>query len=468
MECFGNEVSETRIRAIFGVALLILILGIALYQSNLGGAPFSERVPQFSIRIADFMPMLRPDFDSSSYANNWQRALDDLKQASPNGEITHVQLRLFWHVYPLNRSTWEYPELGAHDGGSQQAIMENWQSWIFGSPPPTFSPSAAERIHNAGFNLEICLATAWYSAEGLGAIADAIPSVFGDGGREANAPEYPFDGELFLQNYMDNCLRPLAQFLAASPNFQNGDIFMIGFEMGYSTSDFVWSHNKRWLSMIKEVRQIFDNAGKQDILLTFDHSGWYNDAGLGHDAVALLSDNPPSTPGISGAKYLAALDFISISFWIRHLRESEVPTTWSDSDIDWVVNKAWYNCSRWFKAGTGHDGVSGVFGRNLIADFAALSQVMNNKKILLNTGWENGHYTLVSWYAGEYDDQAQRVAWMAQIRALGNNEWCAGQDFERYVADKSATVRVDASWRNSPAQDGIITEIRRTLNNING
>ena len=37
--------------------------------------------------------------------------------------------------------------------------------------------------------------------------------------------------------------------------------------------------------------------------------------------------------------------------------------------------------------------------------------------------------------------------------ALGNNSWCAGQDFERYAGDKSAEPdRIDNLWRNAPAQ----------------
>jgi len=425
------------------------------------------RVKKFGFRIADIMvDLIPPNFDDSWYENYWQQCLDDLVVASQNGETTHVQLRLFWRIDPTNRTTWEYPELGAGDApsGGQDLVMQHWQSWIFGEPEPRYDPCAAERIHNAGLNLEICMSTSWYP--GNGTLADVLYSVFGWDGREANAPEYPFDGELFLLNYMDNCLRPLAQFLANSSYFLDGDIFMLGFEMGYPTADFTWLHNERWISMINEIRQIFRSAGKS-VVLTIDHSGWYNDWGLGHDAVALLSDNPPSLPGISGATYLAELDFISLSFWLEMLRDEDIPDVWDESYIDSIVVPAWYSCPRWFKTGTGHDAVPSEYGRNFIADFGALSQVMNGKKILLNTGYSNEHYTLV--HSGRRsgdspDSMAQKVAWVGQIRALGNNSWCAGQDFERYVLDKAVYPdHIDNSWRNAPAQDAIIEEIQAIL-----
>ena len=416
-------------------------------------------VPQFGLRIADMMvDIVRPNFDDNAYATMWQSALNDLKAASPNGEINYVQLRIFWKVDPNTRSTWEFPTLGSNDY-TQQTVMNNWQRWLFGIGDPSlaYGPSAAERIHNAGFRLEICLSTCWNPA---GTLADSIPSVFGWDGREANAPQYPFDGELFLKNYMDNNLRPVAQFLANNSNFKSGDIFMLGFEMGYPTSDFTWTHNPTWTAMIDEVRQIFINAGKT-IVLTVDHSSWYDDFGLGYEAVKLQNPNATitkATPGISGASYLGDLDFISISFWNPILKSTQIPATWSDADIPWVTD-AWRNDQNFFKVGTGHDGVPGQYGRDFIADFGALSAVLQGKKILMNTGYSNTH-SILSRSGGSFDNQAQRVAWASQIRAIRDQNWSAGQDFERYTKNKYQSSDIDDSWRNAPAQQAIIDEIR--------
>lgn len=404
----------------------------------------------FGVRIADMMvDILFPNFDSSSYASSWQRALDDLAKASSNREITHVQLRIFWEIDPDNRTSWEYPQLGSLDS-TQQQVMNNWKKWLFGSPAPTYGPSAAERIHNAGFKVELCLAVPW---TGSGTLSDAV-DVFGWGGRES---DYNFNGELFLQNYWQNCLKPVAEFLASSPNFGDGDIFMLAFEIGYPTADFTWLHNDAWKNIISNVRQIFVDAGKPNVQLTIDQNAWYNDSGLGDDACALLTDNLPDLPGLSGAKYLADLDFISISFWLPILRTSDIPATWTDADIDWVAD-AWRNNKNFFKVGTGHDGVSGVYGRDFIADFDALSRALNNKKVLMNTGYVNSHNTLAGG-GGSFDNQAQRVAWAAQIRAVRNQTWCAGQDFERYTSNKATTTSIDTSWRNAPAQEIIMQEI---------
>jgi len=422
------------------------------------------RVNQFGFRIADMMvDLLSPNLDDRYCANSWQQGLDDLKTASPNGEITHVQLRTFWKIPNISdQTTWNTPLLGAYDepNGGQQAMVDNWKNWIFGSPTePAYEPCVAKRIHNAGFKLEFCLSTAW---TGNGTIADSIP-VFND----RNESDYPsFNGELFLQNYMDNCLIPVTQFLASSPNFLSGDIFMLSFEMCYPYCDFAWSHNEKWTSIIQTVRDIFRAAGKS-VPLTIDHNSWYNDFGLGYNAVKLLNADAPidaETRGISGASYLKELDFISLSFWLELLREEDIPTTWNDTHIDTLVLPAWSNCPRWYKVGTGYNSVPGQWGRDFLADFGALSKVMNDTKILLNTGWENGHETL--YYSGRlsggsYDNEAQKVAWAGQVRAVRKQSWCAGQDFERYCEDKQSDPSlIDTSWRKSIAEAAIIQEIR--------
>jgi len=460
---------------IFALTILFLhdtsnaLLSKSTSISSEGSIFIPERfyVKPFGFRIADMMvDLLPPNFDDGGLSTAWQAALDDLASASSNGEITHVQLRTFWRVDPNNRSTWENPELGALDEERmQQAMCENWKKWVFGSPEPTYGPCAAKRIHDAGFKLEFCLSTAWNP--GVGTLADSIP-VWGWGGREA---DYNFDGELFLQNYMDNCLRPIAQFLASSQNFQNGDIFMLSFEMNYPTADFTWSHNEKWRSIINVTRGIFREAGKS-IVLTIDHSGWYDDFGLGYDAVKLLNSSAPILAvekGISGASYLGELDFISLSVWLPLLpyNSSLIPATWNDSDIPWVTD-LWFNNPCFFKVGTGYNGISGVYGRDFIADYRALSSIMQGKKILMNTGWRNGHGELTRSLIGGADNQEQRVAWAAQLRAINDPQsnmtvWCAGQDFERYCRDKAMQPDyIDTSWRKAPAE-AIIIEIIREI-----
>ena len=166
-------------------------------------------VKPFGFRIADMMvDLLPPDFDDKWYSAAWQAALDDLASASPNGEITHVQQRIFWRVDPADRSTWEYPQLGSNDP-SQQNVMNNWTRWFFGAgdQPLVYGPSAAQRIRQAGFKLELCMSTCWNP--GVGTLADAIP-VWRWGGREA---DYNFSGELFLDNYLNNVLLPVVNLV---------------------------------------------------------------------------------------------------------------------------------------------------------------------------------------------------------------------------------------------------------------
>lgn len=423
---------------------------------------------KYAYRIADFMvDILSVNLDNQIYASAWQQALDDLKTASPNREITHVQLRTFWRIPDVtDQATWNYPELGAYDV-IQQAMCDNYKKWVFGYPTdPTYGLCAAKRIHDAGFKLEFCLAPGW---TGTGTIADSVP-VF-DNKNEADYPA--FNGETFLTNYMDNVLRPTAQFLASDANFQNGDIFMLTFEMCYPYGDFCWNHNARWISMIEEVRQIFANAGKSGVLLTIDINAFWDDFGLGYDGLQVLinkglaQNNPISSTikGFTGATYLSHLDFISISHWLKVLTSAQIPATWTESDIDSLIIPAFSNNLNWYKAGTGHGMAPGVLGRDIIQDFWAINQILG-KPIITNVGYANVHTVLTNplSYSGVIDNMAQKVAWMAQIRAFGNQSWCAGQDFERYCHDKQAyPTRIDTSWRKALAEASIIQEISNAL-----
>jgi len=374
-------------------------------------------------------------------------------------------MRIWYHYDVDNQTDWNYPRLGSNDSG-QSPIMEQWKRWYFGEgdPPLAYGPCAAERIHQKGFKFEFCISAAWNP--GQGTMADVTP-VFGWGAKESDYPQ--FNGTLFLQNYMDNVLRPTAEFLANNATwFQNGDIFMLSFEMVYPTADFVWSHNAEWKSMISTVRNIFRAAGKI-IVLTIDHSGWYDDFGLGYNSVKLLNSSAPilvEEQGISGASYLGELDFISLSWWLPVLLSGDVPERWADEDIPWVAD-AWFNNKNGFKVGTGYGGIPGEYGRDYIADIRAFSQVMG-KKVLMNSGHENRH----GWIAWDRsipitaDSMEQRVAWAAQLAAIGDprsnfTAWCAGQDFERYCRDKAAQPDyIETSWRNAPAQEAIIEGIR--------
>ena len=459
-------------KKIFIFLLFILFLVRPVYAVN---------VNQYGIRIADFMvDILPPNLGNQYYANEWQKALDNLTTASPNGEITHVQVRTFWRIANVtNQTSWNYPEFGANDGpsGGQQMMCDNWKKWVFGYPTePTYGPSIAERIHNAGFKLEFCLGTAW---AGTDTMAGVIPVLHDQ--PEANYPS--FDGELFLQNYMDNVLRPTAQFLASNPNFKDGDIFMMSFEMSYPVAQFSWNHNAKWISMIDEIRQIFVNAGKPRVLLTIDTNGWWDDFGLGAAGLQKLIDAglAPNNQfvagdiravGISGATYYSHLDFLSTSHWVGLLTTSQVPTTWDESYVDSLIIPAWHNDLQWVKAGTGHGMISGQPGRDVINDYWAVSQALGIP-VLTNTGWTNGHAHMASGNpagggGGSYDNMAQKVAWMAQIKAIGNNSWSAGQDFERYCEDKSTGTSVSTSWRNSIAQPAIIQGIRDILQGLSG
>ena len=430
-------------------------------------------VRPFGFRIADMMAdLIRPNFDDKAYAGYWEAALADLATASPNGEITHVQIRIWWNLPALpgegTAEDWIAPRLGTRDGG-QQPTMDNWKRWLFGyiesgDPPLAYGPSAIERIHQAGFKFEFALSGAWE-----GDVVKPEPARYYY--NEEDFPEWMALGgyDTFLENYKNNVLLPVADFI--KDYLEDGDIFCIGFEPVHIGSDIVYRHNEKWIEVIHAVRQVFVDAGK-NIYLTLDHCGWWgNDAYLGYNAVKLLDPGAPLTSevqGISGATYLGELDFISVSWWIPQIPAGKVPTVWSDDDIPWLAD-SWYHYELEPKVGTGYGGVPAVYDRNLVADIWALAQVMDTK-ILLNTGYWNAHGRIAQAATGEPDAMEQRVAWASQVRALARDsrsnytEWCAGQDFERYARDKAAQPDyMDTSWHNSLAQEAIIEEIQAIL-----
>ena len=470
---------------ILGALTLITLAGasgINIYETSLrstGSISYSKTVEPFGLRIADMMAdLLQPYFDDAWYPVYWKEALDDLATASPNGEITHVQMRIWWTLSDglIN------PVLGSKDGGPQTRIMENdnWKRWYFGYIAPgqqslLYGPSAIERIHAKGFKFELSISGAWENGDVVkpGKTAtDNGPCWWA--AKEANFPAWVAagGGEKFLDNYKNNVVLPVANFIKYY--LQDGDIFDISFEMNYPTSDFTWSHNEKWNEIINQTRQVFRDAGK-NIFITLDHCGWYDDFGLGYKAVKLQNPNATLTSdnqGISGATYLNNLDFISYSHWIPLISSKEVPATWTDNDISWLTNR-WFDNKQFDKVGTGYKGVPGIKGRDFIADIRALSQIMG-KKVLMNTGYFSRHGKIAEDYWNiqpiTADNMEQRVAWSALLRAIRDPRsnyqvWCAGQDFERYCRDKAAQPDfIDSSWRKSVAQQAIINEIDTITN----
>lgn len=469
---------------ILGALTLITLMGasaVNIYETSLhstGSILYSKTVGPFGLRIADMMAdLLRPNFDDRWFSQYWKDALYDLAAASPDGEITHVQMRIWWRLSDglIN------PVLGSNDG-SQTLMMQNdnWKRWYFGyiapgQQPLPYGPSAIEQIHAKGFKFELSISGAWENGDVVkpGKTAtDNGPCWWA--AKEANFPVWVAagGGEKFLDNYKNNVVLPVANF--AKYYLQDGDIFSISFEMNYPTSDFTWSHNEKWNEIINQTRQVFRDAGK-NIFITLDHCGWYDDFGLGYKAVKLQNPNATLTSdnqGISGAAYLSDLDFISFSHWIPLISSKEVPAAWTDNDISWLTNR-WFDNKLFCKVGTGYNGVLGINGRDFIADIRALSQIMG-KKVLMNTGYFSRHGRIAEDYWNVQpitaDNMEQRVAWSAQLRAIRDPRsnyqvWCAGQDFERYCRDKAAQPDyIDTSWRNSIAQQAIINEIDAITN----
>ena len=434
--------------------------------NSTGSISYSKGVGPFSIRIADIMTDITlPNFDDSAYSGYWKSALNDLVAASPNGEITHVQMRIFWYLSDglIN------PVLGADNAG-QIPIMQNWKRWIFGYTAPgqqplPYGPSAIEQIHAKGMKLELGIAGAW------GANGAARPKCADWGGREADYPDWiaAGGGEQFLENYKNKVVLPVANFV--KDYLQDGDIFCISMEMNFPDSDFTWNHNAKWIEIIDLTRLIFKSAGK-NILITSHQLGWYSDGTLGYNAVKLQDPNATLSPdqqGISGAAYLSDLDFITVAhWWLPMIHSTEVPAAgWSDNDIAWLTER-WFSNPYFYKVGNGYNDHNEM-GRDFIADYRALSHIMG-RKVLMNSGYANRHGRIADNYDVfqpiTADLMEQRVAWMTQLNAIKDprsniQTWCAGQDFERYCRDMSAypNAIADESWRRSPAESGIISEI---------
>jgi hypothetical protein len=470
-----------KLAAVLTLCVLLILLiyeGFSVYNASFtihnSGSIFIEEkyyVKPFGFRIADMMAdLLLPNFDDKWYSTHWQEALDDLAEASPNGEITHVQMRIWWRINTgegTNASDWINPQLGSADP-TQGWIMQNWKRWYFGyiapgEQPLAYGPCALERIRQKGFKFELAISGAWENGDIV------KPPMFYWGGKEANYPDWVAlgGGDKFLDNYLNNVLLPVANF--AKDYLENGDIFCLSFEMVYPTADFTWSHNEKWKTIVNTIRNVFRSAGKS-IVLTSDEDSWYDDFGLGYNAVKLLNPDAPITQenqGISGATWLGELDFISLSWWNPVLKADQIKENWTLSDYT-LVRDAWFNNLNEYKVGTGYSGVPGVLGRDYIADLRAFSQIMG-KKVLMNSGYFNRHGWLAwSSYGGEKfaDNIEQCIAWAGHLAAIADPRsnftlWCAGQDFERYCRDKGEQpTYIDTSWRNAPAQEAIIGWIR--------
>ena len=486
-------------------------------------------VQPFSIRIADFMAdIMPPNMDFQGEGQTWITVLNNLKNVCtfPNPEITHVQMRIWWSqdincenndaVGDGFMDAW----LGSADGSltyGQHGLMRYkkthdpsddnvvaidpnnpvWKRWMFGvGVPYTWTPSdgkkcAAQRIHEAGFKIELAISGAWGEGNiGLahpggnhyfaGEQANGQSGAGAWGAREAAhgascslcGGSKTWNGETFLTNYMNNVLRPVAQFLAGLPStlWGDGDIFHMSFEMCYPDADFMWNHNAKWSAIITEIRTIFAAAGKSGVLLTLDHNGWYEDRGLGYAAVKYLNPSASITSdnkGMSGATYLANLDFIAFSNWLPLISSSE-EKTWADGDVTWIKER-WFSNPNFTKTGYPY----GTNGRNMLEDCRALSYIMGGTPVLMNTGWESSHGFLATTpnrSTSTVDLNEQKVAWAAQLAALADTrcrtqEWCAGQDFERDTTT-SKSGNLDASWGGAPAQAVILSGIRAVLDTI--
>jgi len=378
------------------------------------------------------------DMDNPTQAARFQAALDALKAASPNGEITHVQIRLYWTVDRTSYETMSHPYLGSTDPG-QQTIMNNWRRWIFGNPPPATGRSVIQRIKDAGFKIEFGLSVSFIPGDGVN-----IPPPFGRYAREANFPG--FDGSVFVQDYWNNCVRPLAE--EAAPFLSAGDGFFIGFENYYPESDHPRIHSAEYTVLINNLRAIL-SAG---VYVSEHITGWYDDRGLGYNY----------TEGFLNIAYLADLDVIEPSIWTPWLTTAQLPATPEN------IRVAHFNNLNFNKTGTDLGG--GIPGRDFMYDCSLIYQKWGTP-LLWNSGlrncygattWPNPERTCVVTQAGI---QEQADFWAGRLLALKGQSWCAGQDFERYCEPPTFTGYT-ASWRGRPAEASIITGIRLILGAI--
>jgi hypothetical protein len=449
----NNSMKKVESLSIF-IILMLAVLNASVSAALLGqktvstlgfiGTPGS--VGFFSIRIADFMPVRDTfaDMDDARQAGYFQSALDDLKAASSKGEITHVQLRLYWTIDRASYETMSYPYLGSGDS-SQADLMNNWRSWYFGNPTPATGKSAIQRIREAGFKLEIGLSVSFIPGNGVN-----IPPPFGRYAREANFPG--FNGSLFVQNYWQNVLRPVAE--QASAFLTAGDIFFIGFENYYPEADHPRLHSSEYVNVIANLRAILPPG----VLVSEHITGWYDDRGLGYSY----------SEGFLNIAYLAALDIIEPSIWTPWLGTGDLPATPEK------IRDAHFINMRFDKIGTGYMLPNGTYvptvpGRDFMND-ARLIYEKWNTKILWNSGLRN-IYGATTW---DYPEQGgtpspageaeQAAFWAGRILALANQtSWVAGQDFERYC-ERSTYTGYTASWRGRPAETAIMSSIRALLN----
>ncbi len=416
----------------------------AVVQSTGGigsGTPLGT-VDYFSIRLVDFMPLRDtfPNMDDRIYVQRYQATIDELASASTNGEITHVQLRLYWQVDPSNTTDWNYPRLGSPDT-SQAELMNSWRRWYFGEGLPD-GESAIERIKARGFKVSVGLSVSWNTA----LRTTNVPPPLGRYAVEADFPT--FDGDLFVSNYMQNVLRPVAELAASSGLLDSGDIFFIGFENYDPSAEHPRLHSAAYSSMLIQLRSILP----QGVLISEDVQGWWEDRILG-----LSSPN-----GVLNIPYLGDLDFIAISMWVPWLSTSDLPATPQE------VRDAHFSNMRFEKRYTGYNGVPAVPGRDFMLDFQDI-YTRYHKRVLMNSGLRNVYASIASTTpegtTGAVTPegiQEQADFWAGRLLALNGQDWCAGQDFERYV-EASTYTTYTTSVRGRPAQTEIINGIRTIL-----
>ncbi len=405
------------------------------------GVP-SGTVGYFSMRIVDFMPLRDtfPNMDDNIYVQRYEATINELASASPNGEITHVQLRLYWQVDPANEADWNYPRLGSPDS-SQAELMNSWRRWYFGEGLPA-GQSAIERIKARGFKVSIGLSVSWNAALRTTNVPPPLR-------RFASEADFPtFDGDLFVTNYMHNVLQPVAELAASSGLLTSGDVFFIGFENYDPSADHPRLHSAAYSNMLSQLRAILPSG----VLITEDVQGWYEDRILG-----LSGPN-----GVLNIPYLGDLDFISISMWVPWLSSSDLPATPQE------VRDAHFNNLRFEKRYTGYNGVPAVPGRDYMLDFQDIYTTFG-RRVLMNSGLRNVYGSITSTTpegtTGAVTPegiQEQANFWAGRLLALNGQDWCAGQDFERYV-EASTYGTYTTSVRGRPAQTEIINGIRTIL-----
>lgn len=379
----------------------------------------------FDYRIADFMPVRNSyaDMDDVVQAGYFQTTLNDLLAASPNGEITHVQLRIYWDY---TRDAGMLPFLGSGDP-PQINITNNFRRWLFGNPTPNSGKGAIQRIKEAGFKVEIGLSVSW------GGDTVNIPPVFWKDRREADY--VGFDGAAWVNAYYNNCLLPLAQECANSGLITAGDIFFIGFENWVASADHPTIRSSNYSNVINQLRSVLP-AG----VLINDHvTGWYNWEYWSN----------PSGYHFRSIPYFSDLDLLTPSMWHPWLQP---PTPITRENF-----------------AAGHFNCIPMGNRNFMQDCQTLYD-LRGTPIMWNSGMRQTidcayQATPESCYGSQTTQGLAEQAefWAGRLLALKQAMdmgmmWVAGQDFERYCEPLSFTTYT-ASWRGRPAQAEIIAGI---------